>query len=389
MLGNGAAVSAGTVSKNLVESSAQAVLGSISSVSIFEGEVPAFVEAAVAKLYGSLFSSFDWFRVYGGIEGASTYVERRDGRIAAIFLFRLENGAAKVLNEGMPVDTATVERFAAEIFTRYASVDCVTFHAVDSLVKTLQRPFQQYHCTEDSVVSLPGTPEEYFERFGKSMRRNLKYYLNRLQRDFPSYEYRIWEGKDVDERYIRGIVGLNRLRFSSTNRVSAITKQDEDRIVRMIRACGIVGVAMIDGELCAGSLTYRVGDHCYSWLKAHDPKYDDYRFGIILSYLMVSECIRRSAKVFHFMWGRQPQKALLQGEHRDMSHLVVYRSSWTALKKWRQGMRLWIGSLLREFGLWLRSADQRQDKWSVFALKVVKLARQARNLLRKRNSYNQ
>jgi hypothetical protein len=314
------------------------------AIMCFEDEIPAFVEPAMNRLYGSLFSSMARFRVYGGAEHASTYVARRDQDIVALFLFRREGRHVRVLNEGMRIDDAAATCFADYIFDRFPAVDMISFNAVEGKLTRLPFPYQQYDCTEDSVVTLPDTPEAYLNNFGKSARRNIKYYLNRLKREFPSFDYRVHDGREVDEQFIRGIVRFNRLRFASTNRVSAITPEEEDRIVRMVRDCGMIGAATIDGKLVAGSITYRFGDHYYSWLKAHDPAYDDYRFGMIVSYLMICECIRRSGKTFHFLWGRQPQKALLQGEHRDQSRLTIYRSVFAVL--WHADVAL--GNIYRD-----------------------------------------
>jgi hypothetical protein len=302
------------------------------SITCFDDEIPGFAETALNMLYGSLYSSMAQFRVYGGIENASTFVARRNQDIAAIFLFRVENRQVRVINEGMPIDDATVACFAKYIFDRFHFIDLISFNAVESAVKHLRFPYQQHNCTEDSVITLPDSPDKYLNLLGKSTRKNIKQYMNRLKRDYPSFNFQVYGGREVDEKFIRSVIHFNRLRFANKDKVSSITHVDEERIVQMVRECGIVGVSTIDDRMVAGSIIYCIGDHYYSWLKAHDPVYDDYRFGLIGSYLAISECIMRGGKTFHFLWGREPHKALLQGQHRDQFHATVYRSSVAALR---------------------------------------------------------
>ncbi len=302
------------------------------SITCFDNEIPAFVEPALNMLYGSLYSSMAQFRVYGGIENASTFVAWRDQNIVAILLFRIEDRQVRVVNEGMPIDDATVTCFAGYIFDRFHFIDLILFNAVESAIKNLRFPYQQYNCTEDSVVALPDSPDKYLNLLGKSTRKNIKQYMNRLTRDYPSFKFQVYDGREVDEKFIRGVIDFNRIRFANKGKVSSITDVETERIVHMVRECGMVGVSTIDDKMVAGSIIYCIGSHYYSWLKAHDPVYDDYRFGLIGGYLMISECIIRGGKAFHFLSGREPHKSLLQGQHRDRFHATVYRSSAAALR---------------------------------------------------------
>jgi hypothetical protein len=51
-----------------------------------------------------------------------------------------------------------------------------------------------------------------------------------------------------------------------------------------------------------------------------------YRLGTVSCYLTICDCIRRGGKEFHFLWGRYAYKTMLEGEHRGLSRVLVYRS---------------------------------------------------------------
>lgn len=296
------------------------------SISWHENEIPAFVEAELERIYGSIFSSLAHFRVHGGAENASCWVIRYGADITDILLFRREGRSVRVINEWITLGEQDIRRFADSVFARYPKVDRIVFHAIEPDVARLPYPWQRFNCTDDSVVTLPDSAEAYFAQLGKATRKNIKRYLTRLRQNFPDFRYQVYETRAIEEQHVRAIIGLNRLRMANKNKVSGIDNLEADRMLQLLRMKGTVGVMTIGGKLCAGALTYRIGDNYFSFVRAHDPRYDDYRLGLIGGYLLISECIARGGKEFHFMWGREEHKALLLGVQKEFDHLTLYRS---------------------------------------------------------------
>jgi hypothetical protein len=296
------------------------------SISWHENEIPAFVEAELERIYGSIFSSLAHFRVHGGAENASCWVIRCGADITDILLFRREGCCVRVINEWIKLGEQDIRRFADSVFARYPKVDRIAFHAIELDAARLPYPGQRFNCTDDSVVTLHDSADAYFAQLGKATRKNIKRHLTRLRQNFPDFRYRIYEAGAIEEQHVRAIIGLNRLRMANKNKVSGIDDLEADRMLRLLRMKGTVGVMTIDGKLCAGALTYRIGDNYFSFVRAHEPQYDDYRLGLIGGYLLISECIARGGKEFHFMWGREEHKALLLGVQKELDHLTIYRS---------------------------------------------------------------
>lgn len=334
------------------------------SAEFHDSAIPAHAEQALHSLYGNVYSSMPHFRVYGGLDGANTFILRKGQVPVAVFLFRLTEHSAHILNEGMDVDDLAITQFANFVFQRYESVDFIAFKGVAHSIKNLAYPFSQCSCTDDSVISLPESSDAYLQALGKATRKNIKQYLNRLKREYPTFVFHVHDGRTVDEHLIRKIIALNRVRFEKKGKVSGVTAEEEERIIQMIRACGIVGAISIDGVPCAGSLVYCIGEHYHSWLKAHDPAYDDYRLGLVGSFLMISECIRRGGKTFHLMWGREPHKALLNSELRTFSNLTVYRNHAAALRNCSVLFSQVYQHSMRQGKLWLLEMERGSGKMS-------------------------
>lgn len=287
---------------------------------------PAFIEEELQRLYGNVHSSLAQLKCYGGFEAVThTYVARKNGAITAIFLFRRERRKLQVLNEGMRIDDEEAARFADYIFAHYPSVHLISFHAIRNEIRRLRYPHQRRACTAEVVVPLPASVDEYVAGLGKNMRRNLRRYMDKLKQDFPSFRFEVLEKEAIDEHRLRAIIDLNRTRIAGKNRIFSLDDEIE-RIVALAKTCGLVGVATIDGRVCAGGIGYRVGDNYQLKIIAHDPAYNQYSAGILCSYLTICACIARGSKEFNFMWTEYDYKFALGAATRALDHVTIYRS---------------------------------------------------------------
>lgn len=296
------------------------------SVSCYRNEVPAFVEPELIRLYGSVFSTLEHFRVYGGLEQASTYVARDGDEIVSVLLFRIEGRAVHVLNELIRIDQQEITRFAGYIFAAFERVRVIRFNAVELEIGRLPFACQRFNCSEDIALVLPPTPEAYLGRLGKATRKNIKHHLSRLRHQFPTLRFDVRCNEKIDADRLSDIAALNRARMAEKHKTSYLDDEEAARLLHIVRSSGLVAALTIDGRVCAGAICARVGDNYFSYVNAHDPSYDAYRLGTLCCYLTICECIVRGGREFHLLWGRDPYKYLLAGAQRNLDHLDIYRS---------------------------------------------------------------
>jgi hypothetical protein len=297
------------------------------AISCYDSEVPSFVETELQRVSGHIFCSRLYMRVYDRIPAhASTYVVRRNTRIVTIFLFVREGGHVRVLTEHMKVGEEDAARFAAHIFSAYASVNVIEFYAVPTDIRTLPFPYQRFACTDDIVAAVPASREAYLASLGKSTRSYIHRYENKLRRSFPTFCVKVYQKDEVNPDDIRAIVRMNRARMAAKAKVSSNNDEETERIITLVRECGVVCVATIDGRICAGVINYQLGSSFFMPVIAHDPQYDDYRLGTINCFLTICECIALGCEKYHFLWGRYEYKYRLGGVTHNLDHLIVYRS---------------------------------------------------------------
>ncbi|WP_420476057.1 GNAT family N-acetyltransferase [Noviherbaspirillum sp. ST9] len=295
-------------------------------VEVHAGAPATHVDAAMQSLYSNIHSTFAHLQVYGGLRDVThTYLARRKDRLLAVFLLRRDGNTVHVINEGMTVDEAELERFAGHLFSIWRSVSAICLHAVDSQVRVMPRPLQQYACTANIVLPLPATADDYVASLGKNMRRNLRRYMDKLKRDHPSLQVEVAEKADASEADMRAIIDLNRVRIAGKNMRYGLDDEVE-KVMALVRQCGMVLAMRIDGRVVAGSIGYFAGSHYFFKVISHDPRYNEYSAGILCCYLTICECIARGCKEYNFMWNEYDYKFALGAHARSLHHVVVYRS---------------------------------------------------------------
>ena len=295
------------------------------TISLYESEVPPFVEMEMERLYENNIFSLLKLRAEG-TRNASAYVVRRGDSVVTVFLFRCEKGKVEVINEFLKIDEDDIRRFANAIFTAFTSVTVISFHAIQTAIRALPFPYQQFNCVEDIVLTLPKTPQEYRASLGRSTRTNVKYYMKKLEECFPSFSYVVYEKEQVSEQHIRDIIRLSSARMAAKNKVSKYDEKRTEQLIHLVRMCGLVGVATIDDSVCAGAICCCIGPNYILHVIAHDSQYDAYGLGTLCCYRTICECIGRGGREFHFLWGREEYKFRLRGVEQDFDHLAVYRS---------------------------------------------------------------
>jgi hypothetical protein len=291
-------------------------------ITIYENVVPPFVESAIEQLYQNLYASLVWLKIRGIAERLSTYVVTDNGRPLAILLFRIDGTRAVVINNVIEVREAEIGRFASAVFTRFGRISVISFKTIETDLRQLEFPYRRFNTSENIVLTLPRSSDDYIAALGKNTRKNVRYYLNRVKRFFPSFEYKLLERETVEASQVIEI-----LRLKNNRMPGAMEDAETRRILALVAARGMVGIITIDGKICAGSIGYRIGNHTFGSVLAHDLQYDGYWIGMLCCFLTICESIGRGCREYHFLWGPDDYKFRMLGAQRDLDDVVVYRSA--------------------------------------------------------------
>jgi len=300
------------------------------TISDFENDFPDELEHLLEGLYHSPFATLAHHRHYCDLRhGTHAYVARggKEGVLAAL-LWQCDGRIARVLNEQIGLPQDEVSRFAHHVFSTHRNIDVIEFHAVHaegSQRPELPFPCQHFDCAEDIVLRLPDSVDAYRASLGKSTRSYLSRYMNKLRREHPDMRHEVLEQDDIGEERVRRIVELNHARMQRRHRASYIDESEVARLLELVRRYGLLSQVVIGGEVRAGAIELRLGDHYFLQVLAHDSAFNDYGLGTLCCYLAICECIARAGEEYHFLWGRYPYKTRLLGRQRKLQHIALYR----------------------------------------------------------------
>ncbi len=298
---------------------------------IHESAVPAFAAAALDRLYGSLYASLRHLQLCEADQPVPhTWIGYRRGEVIGVLLFRMRGTRAVVLTEMFALEQEVVDEFCRALFSRFAYADAICFNAI-VLPRPLVRGCRQlYAFSENYVIDLPTSVDEYQAKLGKSTRKTIKGYGNKLRRDHPDLSWEVCRGADMKSRELEDLVrqlqAFKRDSMALRGKRAEIDARDTERMITLATECGLIGVARIDGRICGGSLACRIGDNYVMLLSAADPALEAYRLGMLCCFWSVCDCIAAGARQCHLLWGRYQYKTQLLGVPQPLYRLNLYRS---------------------------------------------------------------
>ncbi|GJI94039.1 hypothetical protein RugamoR57_07570 [Duganella caerulea] len=344
----------------------------------WRGQVPAWVGPALERLYGNLFATLAQFRFSRDLAQAHTYATFEGSELRTLLVFSLHRGVAQVFNEVVCLDSAEIEAFADYVFTHFRGARVVSLRAVHVARGHWRHPRQQYDYLEDTWIALPATVAAYTDSLGKNTRRNLRRYQQSLRDEAPGFQFTVAERGAASPAGIDAIIALNHARMAGKNKRSALDARQGAQLRQLAAACGLVGTITIDGRVCAGAISYRVGDNYFLMVLAHDPEYNRHSLGFLCCYLTICACIERGGKEFHFLWGRYDYKRHFLGQQRALDQLLLYRTPLTVLRHPGLALRTWGAALRRRALLRLQLAARSDHPAARAALRCLAAWRRLR-----------
>jgi hypothetical protein len=347
----------------------------LNSVSFYENGIPDFLAPEIDGLYENIYSSVSKFQIDGCALNAVTYVYRNEAKITTILVFNQVGRKVEVMNECIRLNENDIQQFSSAIFARYRNVSLIRFNAIQASIDKLAYPYQCHTCLEDIVLDLPVSPALYFNSLGKATRQYIRRYSKVVKRDFPSFQFKILTAEDLTDGLMRAVIDFSSARIASKDQVSLHNEESTQRLIRLIKLHGFVGVILIDGRVCAGAICSKLGVNYSLHVLAHDPSYDNYRLGTICCYLTICESIVGGGRKFHFLWGRFDYKFRLLGVQQDLQRVVVYRSYAQLISNGAYALKILVRGMGRKVKGWLLDPQRRDWRIARFAVKVDESAR--------------
>lgn len=288
-----------------------------------------------------------------------------------VVAFTSHGATVEVLNKVFDIEPESVERVAAAIFRARPEIRRIRIE-VKFPPAHLRLPSRELVHAAEYVVSLPDCREAYQAALGKSTRKHLKEYENRLHRLHPGFELRCLAPDAISDELIARAYALNRVRIEAKGDRWAVDDQPQ-RVYRVSRLTQTYGGAVCGfdgGECVAAWLLLFVGPDCWWHTGGFDRTYEDCHLGMLMTSFTIAEAIRHRCRRIHMTWGTGTYKERLGAEPVTAWRVSLFRSRlgralyakerWGVLVRhrsdiyWRVRTRLAVKRRLRTATGWAR-----------------------------------
>jgi hypothetical protein len=288
-------------------------------------DVPADVLAELPSLYGSPFSTAEYFAIYDRPRRVSV-CELREPR--HVVVFAPHGATADVLNKVAAIEPAAFERVVAAIFRAHPELRRIRAE-IKFPPHELTRPLRQTYRSDDQVIELPADPSAWESRLGASTRKHLHRYRNGLRRKYPAFRLDTLEGGAITLPLVEQTLEWNRQRISAKGDSWMFADDQEataDRLWRLLQGHGVALCGHVGDERVATHLRLFVGDDCWAHTGGFDPAYADVHLGMLMTSFSICDAITRGSARFHLTWGTVEYKQHLGAAPVTAYRVSVYRS---------------------------------------------------------------
>jgi CelD/BcsL family acetyltransferase involved in cellulose biosynthesis len=287
------------------------------------GEVPDGAAQELRELYGSLFATVDWFVTHDDAVamGTCTLEDPRH-----VVLFEVEGDTVEVLNKAFAIAPEDVSRACRALFRALPRTRRIHFEVMFS-PRELRLPKRVLYWTDHMIIPLPDTVAQYQAQLGKSTRRNLRTYENRLSRDFPGMRTEVVAPGEDARAHVDLFLRWKMDRFGVLGRDTYWEKDPQlvDRFVALLQRCGEVRMTTLAGSPVAVVFAFPVGAAVCAQEAAFDTHYEYYHLGLLAWYWLACDAIARGLHSMNLLWGTATYKERLGAVPQRATTVSVFR----------------------------------------------------------------
>lgn len=275
-------------------------------------------------LYNSLFSTRQWFAAYDQeYTAASGVCVLEDPR--HVLVFARNGGTVEILNRTFVIAPADAERACKAIFRALPFAHRVHLHVLFP-PRELRLPTRWIGTRDHLMLDLPGSVDDYEASLGRSTRRNLRLYENRLRRAFPDVRTEVIAPGERAAELLDLIVAWKVARFSAKGRTTYWEERPQEyaSLHKLLQHDGEVQITTIEGRVAAIVVLFWVGSGACAQEWAHDPQYESLHLGFVSLRAAIHLAIERGAAGMDLLWGNAPYKERFGARHVPSSALSVF-----------------------------------------------------------------
>jgi hypothetical protein len=286
----------------------------------FKG-LPLDYEYFLVRKYDSFSTTCRYIEVFYPTYDINYFLVYNDSILIDVLVFGNKGNTSQCFNSLVEIDQDIILTFANKIFEKFPDIQKVF---IDASYKcyNLNNSFLLKK-SDDHILDLPATLDDYNLILGYHTRKNLKNRKVRLLKDYSNVNFITKFGTEIEKTLIDKIIQLNCDRLKHKGIKPIKNNIENDIIYKYSQSYGCVNYLEIDGLIVAGCISTIVNKGIFIQIIAFDNDFAKNNVGEICVIKLIETSIERGLKTIHFLWGEtELKKRLLAKPHILYSYLI-------------------------------------------------------------------
>ena len=278
-------------------------------------------ESFLLEKYDSFITTCRYIEIYYPTYDVNYFLVYENSSLIDLFVFGNNGSTSQIFNSLVEIKEDLIVELIRNIFERFPIIQKVFIDAsYTGYILKNSVPLCQ---SDDYVLNLPLTMDDYYSELGYHTRKNIKNRKVRLQKDFPTVNCVTKYGHEIEKPIIEKIIHLNCDRLKHKGIKPDLCDTYIDNIYKYSLSYGCVSYLEIDGMIVAGCISTIANKGIFIHVIGFDNNYAKNNVGEICVFQLVQTSIEKGLTTIHFLWGEtELKKRLLAKPHLLFSYLI-------------------------------------------------------------------
>lgn len=247
-----------------------------------------------------------------------------DNKLIDVLLFESKENSCLLLNSLVGIAPEIIEGCTRSIFEKHPQIKKVIIPASYNCY-TIRKSFL-ISKTDDHILHLPTSMDEYYSQLSSKMRKNIKSCYSKFTKDYPQAVFKVFCKSDISRDMVERIIHLNMDRMKQKGVIPGRNDADVIQIHHYAQYYGCVTCIELDGVIVAGNISYIMNKRIFGFVTAHDNNYSAYNLGRMCRMKVIENSISKGLSAYHLLWGNSEYKVKLKAVPTPLYSFEIHKS---------------------------------------------------------------
>jgi len=285
--------------------------------------LPFEYESYLIERYCSFTNTCHYIATYYPDFAINHMLLKKNEKLVDILIFGIKGNTCTCFNSLAYIDQEIKSEFTKSVFVLFPTIRKIAIKASYSSYEFDK--FITLPKSEDYILKLSKTLDDYNTQLGTKTRKHLKARIAKLQKEFSTVNFVLSYGTEIQKMVIDKIVQFNWDRMKHKGKKSGIDELYKDNMFKFAQHYGCIAYLELDGNIVAGCITTVLNKELFFHVIAHDNNLSKFNVGEVCAYHLIESSINKELETMHFLWGKSEMKRRFQAEPQQLYSYLVFR----------------------------------------------------------------